>query len=415
MARGKSGGKVGAFFGGTFFGILLCLALIAGLGCFVYFKVSPAWINKTFKTNIDLGTEELNKKTVKGFVSSAIDLANNTNSYTLEDLNKNFGVKINDNLFGINIADLKTVPFTELSGAIETKFANISAHELRNVSGMNLEEKMGNILDKENTYYFNSADNKLYKNLTGITYSQPVTFEYVVSEDQTTITTKGNVEFISDGKVKIPLWYLPITNAISDFTSNLGEQTTLYDLEHSYGVVLPKFLNSVDKQNTTVNELESVIKTIKIGEILELNIKYDSASDEYYNDIDKDNVYDAGEEIAHILKAISDTKVEDLDTFINDLKFSQIFSAKERGEGVLSLITSDPTIEEIPSAIESVISDTSIDSLIEKEIITVGSDDMAKLLVEVDHDFNSSTEKIALKDLTIDQFIDYCLDLVPNI
>ena len=415
MARGKSGGKVGAFFGGTFFGILLCLALIAGLGCFVYFKVSPAWINKTFKTNIDLGTEELNKKTVKGFVSSAIDLANNTNSYTLEDLNKNFGVKINDNLFGINIADLKTVPFTELSGAIETKFANISAHELRNVSGMNLEEKMGNILDKENTYYFNSADNKLYKNLTGITYSQPVTFEYVVSEDKTTITTKGNVEFISDGKVKIPLWYLPITNAISDFTSNLGEQTTLYDLEHSYGVVLPKFLNSVDKQNTTVNELESVIKTIKIGEILELNIKYDSASDEYYNDIDKDNVYDAGEEIAHILKAISDTKVEDLDTFINDLKFSQIFSAKERGEGVLSLITSDPTIEEIPSAIESVISDTSIDSLIEKEIITVGSDDMAKLLVEVDHDFNSSTEKIALKDLTIDQFIDYCLDLVPNI
>ena len=415
MARGKSGGKVGAFFGGTFFGILLCLALIAGLGCFVYFKVSPAWINKTFKTNIDLGTEELNKKTVKGFVSSAIDLANNTNSYTLEDLNKNFGVKINDNLFGINIADLKTVPFTELSGAIETKFANISAHELRNVSGMNLEEKMGNILDKENTYYFNSADNKLYKNLTGITYSQPVTFEYVVSEDQTTITTKGNVEFISDGKVKIPLWYLPITNAISDFTSNLGEQTTLYDLEHSYGVVLPKFLNSVDKQNTTVNELESVIKTIKIGEILELNIKYDSASDEYYNDIDKDNVYDAGEEIAHILKAISDTKVEDLDTFINDLKFSQIFSAKERGEGVLSLITSDPTIEEIPSAIESVISDTSIDSLIEKEIITVGSDDMSKLLVEVDHDFNSSTEKIALKDLTIDQFIDYCLDLVPNI
>ena len=414
MARGRRNGKAGAFFGGTFFGFLLCLALIAGLGCFVYFKVSPDFINKTFKTNIDLGSDELNKKTVKGFVNSAMDLANNKNSYTLQDLNEDFGVKIQDNLFGINIADLKTVPFAELSGAIEKKFANISAHELRNISGMNLEAKMGDILDKENIYYYNSVDNKLYKKLTGITYSEPVTFEYVVSEDKTTVTTKGNIEFITDGKVKIPLWYLPLTNALSDFTSNLGEQTTLYDLENSYGVKLPMFLNSVDKQNTTVNQLESVIKTVKIGDVLELNIKLDQLTQEYYNDLDKDNVYDSGEEVAHILKAISETKVEDLDSFINELKFSQIFSVNERSEGVLSLITTDPTIEEIPSAIESVISNTSIDTLVDKEIITVSSTDMAKLLIEVDHDFNSSTEKVALKDLTIDQFIDYCLDLVPN-
>ncbi len=415
MSRRSSRGKVGAFFGGSFFGFMLCLALIAGLGCFVYFKVSPAWINKTFKTNIDLGSDELNKKTVKGFVSSVIDLKNNTDSYTLNDLNEEFGIKINDDFFGIDITDLKEVAIDDLSNAVEKKFANISANELRNVNGMNLQEKMGDILDKENIYYFNSTDGKLYKKHTGSSYTEPVNFEYVVNEEKTTITTKGNVEFITDGEVRIPLWYLPLTNALSDFTKNLGEQTTLYDLEHSYGVKLPKFLNNVDKANTTVNELESVIKTVRVADILELNIKLDETSQEYYNDIDNDNVYDSGEEVAHILKAISDTTVEGMDSLINNLKFSQIFSAKERSEGVLSLITTDPTIDEMPNAIESAVSETSINTLIEKGIITVDSSDLVKLSVEVDHDSDSTTEKVALKHMTIDQFIDYCLDLVPHL
>ncbi len=413
MSKRKS--RVGAFFGGSFFGFILCLALIAGLGCFVYFKVSPNWINKTFKTNIDFGSDETNNKTVKDFVKSTVNLTKNLDTYTINNLNDDFGVAIKDELFGLDISGLKDVPLKNLSKEIESTFANISADELRNVQGMNLETNMGKILNKENIYYFNSADGKLYKKYDGTTYSGAVKFAYEINASQTTVTTKGNTELIEDGKVKIPLWYLPLTHALTDFTSNLGNQTTLFDLEDSYGVKLPSFLKNVDKQNTTVNELESVIKTVKVGEILDANIKLDSQSQQYYDDKDNDDVFDAGEEIAYVLKAISETSVEDLDSLINNFTFSQIFNAQERAEGVLSLITTDPTIAELPTAIESAVSQTSIEKLIEKGIITVDSEDMTKLSVPVDHDKDSTTEKVTLKSLTIDEFIDYCLDLVPSL
>ena len=58
------------------------------------------------------------------------------------------GYEVQDEMFGIDISDLKDVAISDLGGAIEKKFANISADELRNVNGMNLETEMGEILNK---------------------------------------------------------------------------------------------------------------------------------------------------------------------------------------------------------------------------------------------------------------------------
>ena len=102
----KSG--VGAFFGGTFVGFLLGLAAIAGICVFAYFKVSPEWLNKTFKTDINLGSEQANKVTLSDVVSSAMSILSNTSTYTLNDLNKDLGVEVPDKLLGIdNIAEKK--------------------------------------------------------------------------------------------------------------------------------------------------------------------------------------------------------------------------------------------------------------------------------------------------------------------
>ena len=66
----RKSGSFGSFVFGSFFGFLLCIGALVGIGCFAYFKVSPAWINKTFNTNIDLGNEEINDKTLKDLVSA---------------------------------------------------------------------------------------------------------------------------------------------------------------------------------------------------------------------------------------------------------------------------------------------------------------------------------------------------------
>lgn len=424
MSRSRNrSGRVGAFFGGSFVGFILCLALLAGLGCFVYFKVSPRWINKTFKTNIDLGSDEINKKTLSDLVSTVVGLSKNMDTYTINNLNEDFGIKIKDELFGIDIKDLKEVPFDDLSESIEKKFANISAEELRNVSGMNLEESMGNILNKENVYYFNSADDKLYKKYDGTTFSQPVTFEFELNEQKTTVTTKGNVVAIKANKeVRIPLWYLPLTVALTDFTSNMGNQMTLADLEKDFGVKLPSFikLTEQEKKETTVNELEGVVKASYVKDVLNLNIKtYEYSSETfYYDDKNNNNIKDDGEEISYVLYSLSGKKINELSSTISQMKFSEIFSEDERGKGVLSLIvidpadpTTDPTIAQMPQAITTAVSDATIEDLLSKGIISV-DDSAGKLTTPFDHDGNPLTDEITLQSLTVTDFIEYALNSI---
>ena len=408
----KSGGGVGTFFFGSFIGFILCLALLAGLGCFVYFKVSPNWLNKTFKTDIDLGSEGANDKTLKDLVTGVVGLMDNKDTYKLSYLTDDFGLQIGNQMFGIDISDLKEVAITDLAEEIENKFGTISADELRNVNGMNLEEEMGKILNKTNTYHYNSADNKLYNDFDGTSYSNEVSFKYEISSDKTKVITKKHETAIVSGVAKIELWYLPLTVALGDFTSNMGENITLYELEKDYGVNLPSFikLTEQEKKDTTINELEGVINSSKVADILDL--KYDASSETYFDDKNNDGIKDSGEEVTYVLNSLAGKPVEELSGAINSLKLSNIFSEAERKQGVLSLITSDPTISQIPDAIKTAIANSSIETLVSKEIITLNNEDKEKLTTTVDHDKNSETANIAIGKLTIDQFMDYCFDLI---
>ncbi len=398
----KSG--IGAFFGGTFIGFLLGIGLVVGLACLFYFKASPKWINKTFKTNISLGSDKLDEKTLNQLVKEVNGVIKNKDTYTLNDLNKDFGVKVGDELVGIKIADLKEVGLTDLPKAIEKKFGTISAYELKNVNGMNLNDQMGHILDKANTYYFKTIDRKLYKTFDGTTYSNEVNFDYIVNEANNKVTTKGHETDIVDGKAEIELWYLPFSVALGDFTKNMGDNITLYDLEEEFGVKLPNFLNGVDKQNTTVNELGDAINGLYIADFMNYAIN-------------GDKVYDGATEVKGVLARVAKLKVEEIktqmETLVDTLTLEEVFDETALNSGLLSLLPKDTTVAQIPSKIQTVIDTTNINTLVQKGVVTV--EDASTLTVLVDHDGKSETENKAIGLLTVDEFMDFCLANIDKI
>lgn len=301
IERKSRGTSAKSFFFGSFIGFLLCLALIVGAGCFLYFGVSANTVNKTFKTNIDFGSKEANSKTLNDLVKSVVGLSKNTDTYTLNNLKDDFGIEIKDNLFGIDISDLKTVALTDLAEAVEKKFGTISADELRDVNGMNIED-LKKILDKKCVYYY--KDKKLYKDSK---YETAVKFDYELSADESKVITKGHESSIYLGKVEIELWYLPLSVALADFTANMGSQITLAELETSYGVDLPSYFDNVDRTKT-INELETEIKALHLADFL----GYKLNGTNVYKDTNKNNKQDAGEEIIGIMAKLAKVQVKDL-------------------------------------------------------------------------------------------------------
>ncbi len=282
--EGRRGSRAGSFFGGTFFGFILCILTLCGIGAFVYFKVSPNWINKTFKTDLDLGTEELNKLTLKDAVSHIISLSGNMDTYTLENLKSDFGIDLGDKLKGIDISTLKSVPLDKLADELQKTLSHISAAELEAELVTNL--NMDNILGKENTYYYgrnNQQENKqLYKSFDstkeeGQRYSDLVTdddFKYSFNSETGKIEIKGHsfaIDNSNNGAVKIELRYLPLVTALPDFANNLGDKLTLRELKDDYNVNLPSYIYD-GNEDATINEMEGIINDMYVADFLEYTI-----------------------------------------------------------------------------------------------------------------------------------------------
>lgn len=296
-----------SFFFGGFIGFLSCILLIVGVGLFSYYVISPKWINKTFKTNIDLGSEEANSKTLKDFIAGAVGIVKNADTYTLNDLKKDFGIGFKDEFFGIEIKDLKDVSLSNLGSAVQNKFSSISAQELRNVKNMDF-ENLSHILDKTTTYYFDDVECKLYGELKEGEFDKEATFDYSISADKSKVKIKSYEFAIVDKKVEIELWYLPLVTSINRFTINLGEQLTLGELEKEYGVDLPDFFDNIDR-TTPINSLETEINLLNLSDFL----GYKLNGEIVYEDINENEQYDVGEEITGIMAKLAKLKVQELE------------------------------------------------------------------------------------------------------
>ncbi len=421
----KRSGRFGSFFFGTIIGFLLTILLLVGAGAFVYFNVSAKWISTTFNANVSLGNEELDNLTLSGLVSHAMKLSQNIDTYTLNDLKNDFGVDIGDNLFGIDITDLKTVPIKQLPDELPNKLKSMSAQELNGVINL---DGMSALLDKENVYYFNETDGFLY---TEKDHINKVDFKYETNEEKTQIIIKNfepfdivnDVENPDNGKiVKIKIRFLPLSNAfstISEITGNL----TLGELRDDYGVTLPTFLDKEEYMDKKLTELSSVIDGLKLYEVLgytkegpedkpvykkdgaevKLNeiikkiISYAVNSlDQAFDDAIKSiKVYEAmgytqelvgGEtkykdsegtyvELSPFMKVVIDKQVTELNDTLGELKVFDIF---ERGEtGLFALFTSEenPLVTDLPDAINKKINGegetrgATIDDLIKANIL----------------------------------------------
>lgn len=381
----KSRTQIGSFLFGTFIGLILGLGLIFGIGAFAYFKVSANWINNTFNTELSLGNEDLNSLTLNKLVNHSISLVQNIDSYTLNDLKDDFGVDIGDTIVGINITDLKDVPFPDLMNAVQDKLSNISAYELKDTLDLS---ELEDILSKKNTYYFNTTNNSLY---TDEELTDAVAFDYTYDAVENRVDIKGNVFAVSTAnEVQVELKYLPLTIALVDFTSQLGENTTLRDLS-SYGVELPSFINKDKYLDRKINELEDIIDNMYVAEILGYN--YDTTTGKVTDG--------SGAEQTGIIKAIAKLKIGTLATDIDTLTVGDIFGTSTTG--ALSLIDSTTTLDNIPSALSSALTTKTID-----DFITAG-------VIEKPEDYNDTTKNNWLsvngtpkqvKNLTLQDVVD---------
>ena len=395
VKRRKSG--AGMLFLGIFLGFILSIGSLVGLGFLAYNKMNVNFLNKTFKTDINLGSDELNNKTIKQFVSSATNMISNIDSYSLNDLKNDFGVSISDEVMGIDITELKAVPIGEIPDELQKKFNKISADELEGVMDLN---NMSNILNKCNAYYYNSTTGKLYNEQS---YVSSVAFDYTIESGK--VVVRDQQYEIKDGKVEIELRYLPLTTAINDFTKNMGDQITLGELETDYGVKLPEYFNGVDRK-VTINQLSDEIDNLQLANFL--GYSYDNTTGKYYNDLDKDGVLDSGEELTGIMNALADTTISGVSEKIDSLKLSDLFTDEELNKGALSLIDKDTNVNNIDSALETAFETVTFEKLITAELV----DKPAKYDEIKDKYLIGSNTKI--KDLTLTELVSAFANNIPT-
>lgn len=386
-----NGSHVGTFFFGALIGILVGVAILAGLVAFTYYKVSPNWLNDNFKTEIDLGNDDLNNLTLSEFVDHAVNLGQNIDTYTLNDLKKDFGIDIGNEFMGINITDLYNVPLSNLVDSIKDKISNISADELKEVINLN---DANDTLNKYTTYYLDVENSILYEDES---LSIKVDFKYSINNGYVII---NNREFaINQNRVDIQLRYLPLSEAISNITSNLGGNITLGELEQDYGVVLPNCFDNINR-NTTIEELGQAIDNMYIADLLGYN--YDAS---------QDKVFDSqGVEITGILRAVSRLTVGTAKDAVDDFTVSDLFASSELSSGVLSLIEPDTSISQLSEALSSAVQTSTIDELVLAKVITAPNNynEIKDKYISIDGEY------VLVSNLVLNDLIDVAFDLLAN-
>lgn len=376
---------IGSFILGSFFGFLMCLVTLVGLGAFIYYNVSIDWVNKNFNAGIQTGNEEIEGKTLNDLVNVTVNLANSLDTYTLNDLNKDFGVELPDEIQGISIKGLKNVPFSELADAAMTRLSNISADELSGTGLVDLSQ-LNFIFDKSCTYYY--RDGALYRGETGDDKVCDVEFA------NGSITIGDFTKVINnDNSVDVMFKYLPLSQAMADFSSQAGEIITLQDLETEFSVELPKCLDSIDRTKP-LGELANEINKIKVSDFL--GYTYSETDNVYYLDNNNNGVYDKGllgddaEEITKMMNTLANFTIGNMSDGMNNLTVSDLF---DTSSGIFALNgLADAKLDEIPERINTVITETSISELHREGILTINNYNEAKTFPGT---------SILLKDMTI--------------
>lgn len=399
----KSG--AGKFFLGLFLGFVMCVATVFGFLWFAYENVSVKWLNETFNIGLDLGSQEINDKTVKELIATATSVVDKINTYTLNDIDNDFGISLGDRFMGIDITDIQNVPVKDLPDAVQNKFANISADELKDVFDLS---EANIILDLTNTYYV--ANGKLYEDEAKTKEVDTKVIKYTITSDNK-VVIKKQTRTIENGAVEFELRYLPLTKAFGDFKNTLGDRFTIGDLVNECNVKLPDYIVE-GNEDKTINELDGAIDSLLLADFLGFELvgeKVYNGSNEVTgivatlakktvselngieNIIDTSSVADVlgftevngvykdtnGNEVTGIMKSIAGTEIQNLSTKVNDLTLNDVVTSKS---GMLNLIEGTTKITEIGSALQNAIDNKNLSQLAQAGVVTISNTDLNKTI-----------------------------------
>lgn len=306
---------LGPFFLGTFVGILLGIGAIVGVGFLAYYKATPQWINSTFKTNIDLGSEDLNKITLSKLVSKAMYISNNSDKYTLEDFEKDFGYTIPSEIKGINIEKLKTKPLNKIGEGISDVLNDVAMNDLSELytpSG-----DVEKLLDDCLTLYVKTG----YLNGDKVYADKDCTEEVAFATiENGAVKVKDVTKVPVDGKVKFDLKDVPLLQGLPVYITHLGDNMTIKRLETAFGIVLPSIIkiSDADKEVKKINDLGDIINNMYLADFLDY--EYDATADKVYKTVDGVKT-----EVTGAIATISKKKVKELNTLEDTIKTMKVY------------------------------------------------------------------------------------------
>lgn len=307
---------VGAFFLGGFIGILLGIGIIAGLGALVYFKATPQWLNKTFKTNIDLGSDELNRVTLDKIVKKGIYISNNTDKYTLADFEKDFGYKFPEKIKGVSIQSLKNKPLSKIGEGINDILNDVSIEELSEIYTPSADVEK--LLNDELTLYVKTGFKTGDKVYSDKACTKQVDFASIVDG-------KVKIKDISimpdaDNKVQFKLKELPVLQGLPLYITHIGDNMTIKRLEENFGVTLPSIIkiSEDDKAEKTINDLGDIIDNMYIADLLDY--EYDETANKVYK-----IVSGVKTEVTGAVATFAKKKVNELNTLDETIKSMRVY------------------------------------------------------------------------------------------
>lgn len=316
---------LGSFFLGSFIGILLGIGIVAGLGALVYFKATPEWLNKTFKTDLDLGSDELNRITLNKIVKKGIYISNNTDKYTLADFEKDFGYKFPEKIKGVNIEAIKNKPIDKIGDGINEILNDVSINELSEIYKPT--DDVNKLLNDKLTLYVKAGFQNGDKVYSDKACTEQVKFASIV--DGKVKIKDISIMPDSENKVQFELKELPVLQGLPLYITHIGDNMTIKRLEENFGVTLPSIIKitAEDKEVKTINDLGDIIDNMYIADFLDY--EYDENLDKVYK-----TVNGAKTEVTGAVATFAKKKVNELNTLdetIKSMKVYEVLDYKSQG------------------------------------------------------------------------------------
>lgn len=307
---------LGSFFLGSFIGILLGIGIVAGLGALVYFKATPEWLNKTFKTDLDLGSDELNRITLNKVVKKGIYISNNTDKYTLADFEKDFGYKFPEKIKGVSIEAIKNKPIDKIGDGINEILNDVSINELSEIYTPT--DDVNKLLNDKLTLYVKAGFQNGDKVYSDQACTEQVDFASIV--DGKVKIKDISIMPDSENKVQFELKELPVLQGLPLYITHIGDNMTIKRLEENFGVTLPSIIKitSEDKEVKTINDLGNIIDNMYIADFLDY--EYDEILDKVYK-----TAHGAKTEVTGAVATISKKKVKELNTLEDTIQNMKVY------------------------------------------------------------------------------------------